>query len=198
MPDMPSPAVEDVDLARSREYSLLASLLLRSPDAQLLRLLAELEGDSSPIGAAHTALAEAARRLDMERVGQEYFNLFIGVGRGELLPYASFYLTGSLHGRPLAALRQTLQLLGIERVTGLKEPEDHAGVLCETLAGLAGGTIAAPANACREFFIAHVAPWIGRLFRDLERAKSADFYARVGMLGRTLVDIEIEALALPA
>jgi TorA maturation chaperone TorD len=198
MSDMPSLAVDDVDLARSREYSLLSSLLLRSPDAELLRQLAQLKGDSSPIGVAHTALAEAARRLDTERVGREYFNLFVGVGRGELLPYASFYLTGSLHGRPLAALRQTMQHLGIERIAGLKEPEDHAGVLCETLAGLAGGTIAAPVNASREFFIEHVAPWIGRLFTDLERAKSADFYARVGMLGRTLVDIEIEAFALPA
>jgi TorA maturation chaperone TorD len=195
---MPLLAVDDVDLARCREYALLASLLLRSPDAQLLGQLAQLEGDSSPIGAAHAALAEAARRLDTERVGREYFNLFVGVGRGELLPYASFYLTGSLHGRPLAALRQTLQRLGIERSAGLKEPEDHAGVLCETLAELAGGTIAASANASREFFIEHVAPWLGRLFRDLERAKSADFYARVGVLGRTLVDIEIEALALPA
>jgi TorA maturation chaperone TorD len=198
MSDMPPLAVDDVDLARSHEYSLLSTLLLRSPDAELLKQLAQLEGDSSPIGAAHAALAEAARRLDAERVGREYFDLFVGVGRGELLPYASFYLTGSLHGRPLAALRQTLQHLGIERTAAVKEPEDHAGVLCETLAGLAGGTIAAPVNASREFFIEHVASWIGRLFRDLEQAKSADFYARVGMLGRTLVDIEIEALALPA
>lgn len=198
MSDMPSLALDDVDLARSREYSLLSALLMRSPDADLLRHLAQLEGDSSPIGAAHAALAEAARRLDPERVGREYFDLFVGVGRGELLPYASFYLTGSLHGRPLAALRRTLQGLGIERTAGLKEPEDHAGVLCETLAGLAGGTIAAPVNASREFFIEHMAPWMGRLFRDLERANFADFYARVGVLGRTLVDIEIEALALPA
>jgi TorA maturation chaperone TorD len=198
MSEMPSLAVDEVDLARSREYSLMSNLLLRSPDAQLLMQLAQLEGDGSPIGLAHTALAEAARRLDSEHVGREYFNLFVGVGRGELLPYASFYLTGSLHGKPLAALRQTLRNLGIERTAALEEPEDHAGVLCEILAGLADGTIAAPANADREFFVEHMNPWIGRLFRDLEQAKSADFYARVGALGRMLVDIETEALSLPA
>ena len=194
----PSPAVDEVDLARSREYSLLSVLLLRSPNAQFLGQLAALAGDASPIGAAHAALAEAARRLDVERVGREYFNLFVGVGRGELLPYASFYLTGSLHGRPLAVLRQTLQRLGIERIADLKEPEDHAGVLCEIMAGLAGGSLAAPANAIQEFFVEHLAPWMGRLFHDLERAESADFYASVGALGRRFMEIEIESLALPA
>lgn len=198
MSDEPSPAVDEVDLARSREYSLLSVLLLRSPDSQLLGQLAALAGDASPIGVAHAALAEAARRLGVERVGREYFNLFVGVGRGELLPYASFYLTGSLHGRPLAVLRRTLQRLGIERIAGLKEPEDHAGVLCEIMAGLAAGSIAAPAGTSQEFFVEHLAPWMGRLFHDMERAGSADFYASVGALGRRFVEIEIESLALPA
>jgi TorA maturation chaperone TorD len=193
----PSPAVDEVDLARSREYSLLSVLLLRSPDAQLLAQLAALAGDASPIGVAHAALAETARRLDVERIGREYFNLFVGVGRGEVLPYASFYLTGSLHGRPLAVLRRTLQRLGIERIASLKEPEDHAGVLCEIMAGLAAGSIAAPANASQEFFVEHMAPWMGRLFHDMERAGSADFYASVGALGRRFMEIEIESLALP-
>jgi TorA maturation chaperone TorD len=198
MSDALSIAANDVELALSGEYSLLARLLLQSPDARLLGQLAQLEGDMSPIGLAHAALAEAAQRLDIEPVQREYFNLFVGVGRGELLPYASFYLTGSLHGRPLAALRQTLQDLRIERIASLKEPEDHAGLLCETMAGLAAGTFAAPANASRDFFVEHMAPWMGRLFNDLEQAKSADFYVSVGRLGRTLVELEIAALALPA
>jgi TorA maturation chaperone TorD len=41
-----------------------------------------------------------------------------------------------------------------------------------------------------------MAPWIGRFFADLERAEEADFYRRVGTLGRTFVDIESEAFAL--
>jgi TorA maturation chaperone TorD len=198
MSDPSSVVVDEVDFARSREYSLLSVLLLRSPDAALLDQLATLASDGTPIGIAHAALADAARRTDAARVGREYFNLFVGVGRGELLPYASFYLTGSLHGRPLAMLRQTLQRLGIERIAGLKEPEDHAGLLCEIMSGLTGGTIAAPAKASQEFFVEHVAPWMGRLFGDLERAASADFYAGVGAVGRRFMEIEIESLALPA
>ena len=44
-----------------------------------------------------------------ERVEREYFDLFIGLGRGELLPYGSYYLTGFLHERPLARLREDLE-----------------------------------------------------------------------------------------
>jgi TorA maturation chaperone TorD len=115
-----------------------------------------------------------------------------------LLPYASHYLTGSLYGRPLVRLRQALQHLGIERAGHLSEPEDHAAILCELMASLAGGQIAAPAEAEREIFETHLAPWIGRLFADLERAEAASFYARVGALGRTFMEIETKAFTLPA
>jgi TorA maturation chaperone TorD len=40
-------------------------------------------------------------------------------------------------------------------------------------------------------------PWIGRFFSDLERAEPADFYRRIGALGRTFMDIETQAFALP-
>jgi TorA maturation chaperone TorD len=189
--------VDEVDAARAQEYALLSTLLSRSPDAQLIGRLARLRGDASPLGLAHAALGEAAVRASIERVGREYFDLFIGLGRGELLPYASYYLTGFLHERPLARLRQDLRRLGIERIEGQSEPEDHAAILCEIMARLAGGDMAAPAGADREIFEKHLAPWIGRFFADLERSESADFYARVGALGRTFVEIETEAFALP-
>ena len=192
----PGACVDEVDRARAREYSLLATLLLRSPDAELIDRLAALRGDATPLGIAHTALGEAAARADAERVAHEYFDLFVGLGRGELLPYASYYLTGFLHARPLAGLRQTLRRIGIERADGLTEPEDHAAVLLEIMGALAGGDIASPAGTDREIFADHLAPWIGRFFHDLEQARPADFYARVGALGRTFMAIETEAFAI--
>jgi TorA maturation chaperone TorD len=190
-------SVDEVDAARAQEYALLAALLARSPDAQLLGRLAGLRGDPSPLGMAHAALGEAAARADVERVGREYFDLFIGLGRGELLPYGSYYLTGFLHERPLARLRGDLKRLGIEQTAGQSEPEDHAAILCEIMAGLAAGTMEAPPGADREIFEKHMAPWIGRFFSDLERSQTADFYACVGALGRTFTEIETEAFALP-
>jgi TorA maturation chaperone TorD len=190
--------VADVDAARAREYALLAVLLARAPDAEFLQRLANLRGDASPIGVAHASLAEAASRTSAERLQREYFDLFIGLGRGELMPYGSYYLTGFLHERPLARLREDLKGLGIARTAGNIEPEDHAAILCEVMAGLADGRWAAPAGSDQRLFERHLKPWIGRFFADLERAEAADFYARVGTLGRMFMDIETEAFALPA
>lgn len=189
--------VDDIDLARAREYSLLSALLMRAPDAALLGNIAKLRGDASAIGAAHDALAEAARQASPERLEREYFELFIGVGRGELLPYGSYYLTGFLHERPLARLREDLRPLGIERAETEVEPEDHAAILCEIMAGLASRRFAAPQGADELIFKKHLAPWMGRFFADLERAQAARFYRHVGALGRTFMEIETEAFALP-
>ena len=190
--------VDEVDAARAQEYALLSVLLVRAPNAALLERLGALRGDASPLGLAHAALADAASRTNTERVEREYFNLFIGLGRGELLPYGSYYLTGFLHERPLARLREDLSRLGIERVEGQAEPEDHAAILCEIMAGLASRRFPAAAGADRKLFEQHLAPWIGRFFADLERADAGDFYRKVGTLGRVFMDIETEALALPS
>jgi TorA maturation chaperone TorD len=196
-PDMAGD-VEDVDAARAQEYALLSVLLARAPNRALLERLASLRGDPSPLGLAHAALAEAAQRTNAERVEREYFDLFIGLGRGELLPYASYYLTGFLHERPLARLRAHLEKLAIERTAGQAEPEDHAAILCEIMAGLAGRRFGAPAGADRELFEQHLRPWIGRFFADLERTDAAEFYQHVGTLGRVFIEIETEAFALPS
>ncbi|HTF73983.1 MAG TPA: molecular chaperone TorD family protein [Bradyrhizobium sp.] len=190
--------VDEIDRARAQEYALLAILLSRSPDSEMMERLALLRGDASPLGAAHADLAEAAAQADEAGAAREYFELFAGLGQGALLPYASHYLTGSLYGRPLARLRETFRRLGIERDRGHSEPEDHVAILCEIMAGLIGGDLAVPAGADREFFEKHLARWIRRFFVDLENVKSADFYARVGALGRTFIDVETEAFALPA
>jgi TorA maturation chaperone TorD len=191
-------ALDEVDAARAQEYALLSLLLARAPDATLLKRLAALRGDASPLGLAHVALAEAAAASRIDAVEREFFDLFIGIGRGELLPYGSYYQSGFLYERPLARLRELLAGLGIERSAGQTEPEDHAAILCEIMAGLVSGDLEAPATAQRELFDRHIAPWMGRFFSDLERAKHAAFYRRVGALGRVFLEIEIEALGLPA
>ena len=188
---------DEVDAARAQEYALIAALLTRAPDAQLLSNLSELRADPTPLGLAHAALAQAASDTSAERVGREYFDLFIGLGRGELLPYASYYLSGFLHDRPLARLREDLGVIGIARAEGVFEPEDHAGILCEIMAGLASHRLPAPPESDRMIFEKHMAPWIGRFFADLERVEAAKFYRAVGTLGRVFMDIEAEAFDLP-
>src|SRR5262245_18867326 len=193
-----SAQVDDVAAARAQEYALLAALLVRAPDAQLLKRLATLRGDPTPLGVAHAALAQAASDTTVESAEREYFNLFIGLGRVEVLPYASYYLTGFLHERPLARLRADLSPLGIERIEGNSEPEDHAATLCEIMAGLIGGLLPAPEGTDQQIFEKHLSPWIGQFFVDLEQAESARLYRSVGALGRTFMDIETQAFSLPS
>ncbi|MGA2892722.1 MAG: molecular chaperone TorD family protein [Xanthobacteraceae bacterium] len=190
--------IDEVEGDRAREYALLAVLLAAAPSPDLLARLAMLCGDASTLGAAHRALAEAAAATTGVNVEREFFTLFVGIGRGELLPYGSYYLTGFLHDRPLAQLRADLVQLGIERVQGFAEPEDHAAVLCDIMAGLVDGRFAPPPNADRDMFNSHLAPWIGRFFADLEQARGADFYRCVGAVGRQFVAIENEAFSLAA
>jgi len=157
----------------------------------------KIKGKIVVITGASSGLGEAAARTDAASAAREHFSLFVGLGRGELLPYASYYLTGFLHGRPLASLRQALQRIGVERLGEQTEPEDHAAILLEIMAGLAGGAIPAPPETDREVFDDHLAPWIARFFSDLEQAASAGFYASVGTLGRTFIDIETQGFLLP-
>lgn len=194
----PNGAIDEYDALRSQEYGLLAVVLGRAPTAALLEQLGRLGSDESPLGRAHGALAAAARTTDPDEVSREYFDLFIGIGRGELLPYASYYLTGFLNERPLARVRHDLAAIGLERSDSMSEPEDHIAILFDTMAALAGRRLAVEPRTDARFFERHIEPWAGRLFADLENAESARFYRHVGALGRLWVEIETEAFALDA
>jgi TorA maturation chaperone TorD len=183
---------------RAHQYQLLARFLAAPPDAALLRLACGLEGDQTELGTALGALAKLARRFTPQAAAAEYHALFIGVGRGELLPYGSYYRTGFLYEQPLAELRTDMATLGIARAEEVKEPEDHIAALCDMMAGLITGAFDAPAGlaAQRRFFEAHLAPWAGRFFTDLEAAQGAALYTPIGTMGRVFMTIEATAFAM--
>jgi len=190
--------VDEVTAARAQEYALLAALLARAPNQDLLDRLALLRGDPSPLGLAHMGLAEVASAITVEQVEREFFDLFIGVGRGEFLPYGSYYLTGFLHERPLARVREDLMRLGIERADEQREPEDHIAILCEIMAALARRRFDTEQGADRLFFERHLKPWAARFFADCETARQARFYKAVGQVGRLFMEVEAEAFAMDA
>lgn len=195
----PAPrAIDDIDLLRAEQYDLLAILIGRAPGRALLASLETLKADKTPLGLARGALAEAAGRADPGAVSREFFGLFVGLGRGEFLPYASYYLSGFLHERPLARVRADLADLGIERAGNQREPEDHIAILFDVMAGLSSGRFEADLAWQRAFFERHLKPWAARFFADLERAESARFYRAVGGLGRAFMEIEAQAFLLDA
>lgn len=190
--------VAEEDALRAYLYEFLGALLSSPPDKALIDKTRSLTGDDTDMGCAITALARVAGAVGERDVEREYHALFIGIGRGELLPYASFYMTGFLNEKPLASLRNDMMRLSIERSPGVFEPEDNIGSLCEMMGGMIVGRFgkAAELGAQREFFNKHLAPWATHFFTDLEGAKGSLFYAPVGAIGRIFMGIEKEAFRM--
>jgi len=188
------------DRLRADLYDFLSALLAAPPDAALLQKAAGLSGDDSPLGQAVTAMARGAKSTSLRVVESEFTALFIGLGRGELLPYASYYLTGFLNEKPLAQLRADMSALRIMRAPNVFEPEDNIASLLEMMAGMILGRFADPVPLARqkEFYFKHIAPWAEHFFTDLEAAQSSVFYAGVGAVGHAFADIETEAFRMSA
>ena len=116
------------DRLRAQFYDLLAQYLSSPPSADRLVAAGRLSGGETALGQAIERFALVAGRCDPGTADDEYNDLFIGIGRGELLPYASYYLTGFLHEKPLARLRGDMTALGIAANPEATEPEDHAAM----------------------------------------------------------------------
>jgi len=190
-----SPALNEQDQLRADIYSLLAALLRNTPSSELINWLRTLETDNqdgSDMGKAWLGLQLACDHVSEAQLPDEYQELFIGLGRGELVPYGSWYLTGSLMETPLAVLRQDLKHLGFKRADDVCEPEDHAAALFEVMTYLiASGN---SQHIQKTFYKRHLGGWIGRFFRDLQKAEAAVFYSSVGTLGRAFTDFETDML----
>lgn len=193
-----APAITEEDRLRADLYNFLGVILSGPPDEMLLAQTAGLSGDDSELGQAVSTLAKLAKVSKPRAVESEYNKLFIGLGRGELLPYASYYLTGFLNEKPLALLRQDMGRLGLERADTVFEPEDNIASLMEMMGAIIAGRFRAPADlqAQKDFFAKHIAPWASHFFADLEGAKNSVFYAPVGTVGRAFMGVEVEAFRL--
>lgn len=194
----PPPAIAEEDRLRADLYDFLGLVLRAPPDRDVLQRTAALEGDDTPLGTAIGALARVARHMSPQGAEREFNALFIGLGRGELLPYASYYLTGFLNEKPLASLRRDMAARGLTRAPGVFEPEDNIASLMEIMASLITGRhgAAAPLADQKTFFNKHVGPWAGHFFSDLEAARNSVLYAPVGAVGRAFLEIETEAFRM--
>ena len=201
-PELLSIPSQDIQAEEQRyrigAYGMLARLLRSSPDGSVLDRVAgfaEVEPAQDELALAMSMLGLAASTSRPEAVDDEFHNLFIGMGRGELVPYGSWYLTGFLMERPLGRLRDDLARLGFQRQQGINEPEDHVAALCEVMAMLIGDGSTIEAQA--QFFDSHLADWLEGFFTDLSEAKSAIFYRAVGRFGAAFTGLEKHYLSMP-
>jgi TorA maturation chaperone TorD len=178
-------------------YAMLASLLRQAPSGKTIEILQDLHWDDALPGRLDRALrqiSQAARESVLNGVEAEFNRLFVGMGWGEMVPYASWYRQRMIQSTPLAALRTDLMRLGIVRRADSYESEDHAGALCEAMALLSREASGIPHAEQAEFFKIHVASWMMRFFGDLRLAKNAEFYRAVAALGGCFLESEVEYL----
>ena len=191
-------AIDEEQQYRASAYSLIAALLRTTPDQQMLDRLGGLSQQESPDGddllLAMSTLALSAKLHTPSSIDEEFHNLFIGLGKGEVVPYGSWYLTGYLMEKPLSDLRDDLARLGYERNASVIEPEDHAAALCEVISlMITEGTALAAQN---KFFQSHMTNWMSSFFADLSEAKSAIFYKAVGRFGAAFMALENEYFSM--
>lgn len=183
---------------RRGAYSLLAALLRNTPDKAVLEHLACYDRAETPgedeVGKALRMLGLAARDTTPGAASDEYHKLFVGLGRGELVPYGSWYVTGFLMEEPLSDLRDDLARLGYERQTGIHEPEDHVAALCEVMVLLIESGVSHERQLA--FFRTHLKPWIERFFTDLETADNAVMYRAVARFGKTYFELETKYFSM--
>jgi len=184
-------------LYRAGAYRILATLLKSAPDQEVLEQVsgfASIESEGDELVMAMAMLGLSASATQPESIDDEFHELFIGLGRGELMPYGSWYLTGFLMEKPLGKLRDDLAALGYQRKTEVHEPEDHASALCDVMAMLIADGVSHQTQAT--FFNNHMANWFDRFFDDLSKANAAIFYKAVGRFGVAFTSFEKQYLGM--
>lgn len=182
--------ITEHDQLRADIYHLLAALFRSSPNNELIRFLANIDIEpttNNAMAQAWYALKLAASQASTEQLEDEYFAVFLGVGCGEILPYGSWFISGSLLDKPLALLRQDLKQLGYERNDNIAEPEDHIAALLEVMGLL---ITQAPSYRQLAFYQRHMESWINRFCDDLAKAPSAIFYNKVAQLAKAFFELE--------
>ena len=187
------------ELARAELYGVLAQLWLAPPDAELLQQFA-LAVTQPPEPGGHldapwSALVAALRATDAGAAAAEYDALFQGIGKPEILLYGSYYLSGYLNERPLAALRSDLQRLGLARDETRGETEDHLAYLFEVMRWLIAGDEVEVCNLeqQRRFFRTHLQPWVEALCDVVEAHPGARTWRAVAAFTRAFIQVEAQA-----
>ena len=191
-------ALREADLDRANFYTSLGALLAApasTEHCEALRSLPEIANPETPIELAWTLLRAVAHQYSVEQIDDEYHELFIGVGRGAVVPYASWHLTGFLMEKPLGALRADLRKLGFERAENVKESEDHIASLCQAMAAIITAQ-EIDFETEQDFFNNHLAGWTIDFFSEVQNASCAGFYRAVGNLGSCFMDVEKQYLGM--
>lgn len=192
-----TPVADDRDeLARAEVYGLLSQLFYAPPSPTLYEQIRVAPTQTPVPGgfleSSWSELVAASRRLTWEQVADEYDALFQGIGKPEVFLYGSHHLAGALNEKPLVALRDTLRRMGLARVEGMAETEDHFAYLCEVMRYLIAGDDSSASHlaAQQRFFDAHVRGWTDAMCEQIAGHPAADFYRALARFTQAFLAVE--------
>ena len=190
--------LSEEDAGRAHLYALIGRLFYDAPDsillAQLCRAEAEPAGNNAPLDRAWQSLRDACGHAYPVAVKQEYDSLFVGVGKSEVTPYTSHYVTGNSPDRHLVRLRERLDQLGLARRSATFEVEDHVSGICDVMRILIEDGHALPEQSLffKEFVYAGVTPFCDAV----AIATSAVFYRPVAEFAHAFLEVERQAFEM--
>ena len=190
---------EAEELQRAELYGLLARLWLEAPDDALMTEFRVAVTEAPQAGGflqePWQQLVGALRATTVDQARAEHDALFHGVGKPEVFAYGSYYLSGFLNEKPLAALRTDLAALGLDRDHHRLETEDHVSFVLEVMRYLIAGEDASVCNLeqQRRFFRTHVQTWLEALCDAVEAHPRAHTWRAVAAMTRAFVQVETQA-----
>lgn len=136
----------------------------------------------------------AAAGAQSDEVVWEYRRLFVGPAAKPAPPWGSVYTDREcvVFGKTCLDLRQWMREVGIERLGGENEPEDHVGLMLLLMEWIAQHK----PEVLEDFLRLHLLPWSSHLLEELAEAARQPFYQGLALLAKTSLEGMQQAFGL--
>lgn len=155
---------------------LLGALLYHSPNSEIVTtILCAVAGQESTL---LQPLSQLAREVDADELEADFFLLLQGDGEMPCPPWGSAYLDpeNALFGSSTLEFRTFLAGVGIQCDTGMREPEDHIGLMLMVLSILLERGESGHATQLLAY---HLMPFAPSMLASMEKHASTDFYQAI-------------------
>ncbi|MDD1782626.1 molecular chaperone TorD family protein [Enterovibrio sp. ZSDZ35] len=164
----------DSNLAR-----LLGALLYHSPSSETASLIiGDFKHQNDEL---LRLLGESAEASHADFLEADFFSLLQGSGDMPCPPWGSAYLDNenALFGASTIEYRAFLSEVGLESNTGVREPEDHIGLMLMVLSVLLERDDVERVKILLSY---HLLPFAFTMLEEMENSAQTDFYRNVALL----------------
>lgn len=152
---------------------LLGALLYHSPNSETVTTI--LRAVAGQEGTLLQPLSRLALEVDADELEADFFRLLQGDGDMPSPPWGSAYLDpeNALFGCSTLEFRSFLTGVGIQYETGMREPEDHIGLMLMVLSVLLER---GERDHVTQLLAYHLMPFAPSMLASMEQHANTDFY----------------------